>query len=71
MADQYIEVPGGTNNFNYANVDVIVEVAERAGVHAVWAGWYVLTPSSYSRVLTSYAPKLGDTHRKTLDYLNL
>jgi acetyl-CoA carboxylase/biotin carboxylase 1 len=28
----------GRNN-NYANVDVIVDVAERAGVHAVWAGW--------------------------------
>ncbi|KAI5477007.1 hypothetical protein MNV49_006965 [Pseudohyphozyma bogoriensis] len=39
MADQYIEVPGGTNNNNYANVDVIVDVAERAGAHAVWAGW--------------------------------
>ncbi|KAI6126082.1 acetyl-CoA carboxylase [Pisolithus croceorrhizus] len=39
MADQYIEVPGGTNNNNYANVDLIVDVAERAGVHAVWAGW--------------------------------
>ncbi|GAA5906155.1 hypothetical protein JCM6882_006061 [Rhodosporidiobolus microsporus] len=39
MADQYVEVPGGTNNNNYANVDVIVDVAERAGVHAVWAGW--------------------------------
>ncbi|KAF4593047.1 acetyl-coenzyme-A carboxylase [Pleurotus pulmonarius] len=39
MADRYIEVPGGTNNHNYANVDLIVDVAERAGVHAVWAGW--------------------------------
>jgi len=39
MADQYVEVPGGSNNNNYANVDVIVDVAERAGVHAVWAGW--------------------------------
>lgn len=39
MADQYIEVPGGTNNNNYANVDLIVDIAERAGVHAVWAGW--------------------------------
>lgn len=39
MADRYIEVPGGTNNNNYANVDFIVDVAERAGVHAVWAGW--------------------------------
>lgn len=39
MADQYIEVPGGTNNNNYANVDLIVDIAERTGVHAVWAGW--------------------------------
>lgn len=39
MADRYIEVPGGTNNNNYANVDLIVDIAERAGVHAVWAGW--------------------------------
>ena len=39
MADQYVEVPGGSNNNNYANVDLIVDVAERAGVHAVWAGW--------------------------------
>ncbi|KAG8788142.1 acetyl-coenzyme-A carboxylase [Serendipita sp. 397] len=39
MADRYVEVPGGTNNNNYANVDFIVDVAERSGVHAVWAGW--------------------------------
>ncbi|KAI8890576.1 acetyl-CoA carboxylase [Backusella circina FSU 941] len=39
MADNFVEVPGGTNNNNYANVELIVDVAERAGVHAVWAGW--------------------------------
>lgn len=39
MAEQYVEVPGGSNNNNYANVDLIVDIAERAGVHAVWAGW--------------------------------
>ncbi|CAK7905934.1 acetyl-CoA carboxylase [[Candida] anglica] len=39
MADQFVEVPGGTNNNNYANVDLIVEIAERTDVHAVWAGW--------------------------------
>ena len=26
MADQFVEVPGGTNNNNYANVQLIVEV---------------------------------------------
>jgi len=40
MADRYVEVPGGTNNNNYANVQLIVDVAERMGVQAVWAGWY-------------------------------
>jgi acetyl-CoA carboxylase/biotin carboxylase 1 len=39
MADHYAEVPGGTNNHNYANVELIVDIAERMGVHAVWAGW--------------------------------
>ncbi|EPX74755.1 acetyl-CoA/biotin carboxylase [Schizosaccharomyces octosporus yFS286] len=39
MADQYVEVPGGSNNNNYANVELIVDVAERMKVHAVWAGW--------------------------------
>ncbi|KAG7708330.1 hypothetical protein KL914_002056 [Ogataea haglerorum] len=39
MADQYVEVPGGTNNNNHANVDLIVEIAERTKVDAVWAGW--------------------------------
>lgn len=39
MADQCVEVPGGTNNNNYANVELIVEIAERTDVHAVWAGW--------------------------------
>ncbi|TPX49071.1 acetyl-CoA carboxylase [Synchytrium endobioticum] len=39
MADHYVEVPGGTSNNNYANVDLIVDIAERTGVHAVWVGW--------------------------------
>ncbi|KAF7556812.1 hypothetical protein G7Z17_g1140 [Cylindrodendrum hubeiense] len=39
MADHYVEVPGGTNNHNYANVELIVDIAERMKVHAVWAGW--------------------------------
>ncbi|PVU98937.1 hypothetical protein BB559_001149 [Furculomyces boomerangus] len=39
MADMYVEVPGGSNNNNYSNVDLIVDIAERTGAHAVWAGW--------------------------------
>ncbi|XP_052169537.1 acetyl-CoA carboxylase 1 [Oryza glaberrima] len=39
IADQFVEVPGGTNNNNYANVQLIVEIAERTHVSAVWPGW--------------------------------
>ena len=39
MADEVVEVPGGANNNNYANVDLIVDIAQRKGVDAVWAGW--------------------------------
>ncbi|XP_050530810.1 acetyl-CoA carboxylase isoform X6 [Daktulosphaira vitifoliae] len=39
MADHYVPVPGGTNNNNYANVELIVSIAIRFQVQAVWAGW--------------------------------
>ncbi|XP_031392733.1 acetyl-CoA carboxylase 1-like [Punica granatum] len=39
IADQFVEVPGGTNNNNYANVQLIVEMAESTHVDAVWPGW--------------------------------
>ncbi|XP_025789381.1 acetyl-CoA carboxylase 2 [Puma concolor] len=39
MADQYVPVPGGPNNNNYANVELVVDIAKRIPVQAVWAGW--------------------------------
>jgi len=39
LADEFVEVPGGSNNNNYANVRLIVEIAESRGCDAVWAGW--------------------------------
>nr|ASZ00210.1 acetyl-CoA carboxylase 2 [Pelargonium cotyledonis] len=39
IADQFVEVPGGTNNNNYANVQLILELAEITHVDAVWPGW--------------------------------
>jgi len=39
LANTYIEVPGGKNVNNYANVDLIVEIAKSQGVDAVWPGW--------------------------------
>lgn len=39
LVDQFVEVPGGRNANNYANVQLIVSVAIRTGVDAVWPGW--------------------------------
>ena len=39
LADSFVEVPGGKNVNNYANVDVITKVAKEQGVDAVWPGW--------------------------------
>jgi acetyl-CoA carboxylase/biotin carboxylase 1 len=32
MADLYVPVPGGTNNNNYANVELIIDIAKRMNV---------------------------------------
>ena len=39
LADTTVMVPGGANNNNYANVKLIVDLAKRYNVDAVWAGW--------------------------------
>ncbi|KAG5181165.1 acetyl-CoA carboxylase [Tribonema minus] len=39
LSDGIAEVPGGSNRNNYANVDLIVELAKRENVDAVWPGW--------------------------------
>ncbi|KAL7542231.1 hypothetical protein ACHAXR_013354, partial [Thalassiosira sp. AJA248-18] len=39
LADSFVEVPGGKNLNNYANVDVITKIAGEQGVDAVWPGW--------------------------------
>ena len=39
MADYVCQVKGGANNNNYANVDLILNIAKRYMVEAVWAGW--------------------------------
>ena len=39
LADRVVEVPSGSNKNNYANVELIIDVAEREAVDAVWPGW--------------------------------
>lgn len=35
MADHYVPVPGGANNNNYANVELIVDIAKRIPVQVL------------------------------------
>lgn len=39
MADMWTSVPGGSNNHNFANVELICDLAYRFSCEAVWAGW--------------------------------
>jgi acetyl-CoA carboxylase/biotin carboxylase 1 len=39
LANTFVQVPGGKNSNNYANVDLICEIAEKQKVDAVWPGW--------------------------------
>lgn len=39
LADAYVEVPGGSNKNNYANVDLIIDIAVSQKVDGVWPGW--------------------------------
>lgn len=36
---QFVEVTGGSNNMNYANVDLIVDIAIRYKCDCVFPGW--------------------------------
>lgn len=36
MADHYVPVPGGTNNNNYANVELILDIAVRCQVQVLY-----------------------------------
>lgn len=35
IADHYVPVPGGTNNNNYANVELILDIAKRIPVQVL------------------------------------
>lgn len=62
MADQFVEVPGGSNNNNYANVRLIVQTAEKANVDAVWPGWSVLFFTAVLSVYAAYTCQLIYVH---------
>ncbi|CAD2111750.1 biotin carboxylase subunit of acetyl CoA carboxylase, putative [Plasmodium vinckei] len=39
LSDKVIKVPPGKNSYNYANVSLIVDIAKKENVDAVWPGW--------------------------------
>ena len=39
MADQVVEIPGGASHNNYANIELITDLAERVNADAVYVGW--------------------------------
>lgn len=66
-----LQVPGGKNLNNYANVQLITSIAVRTGVDAVWPGWcavFFSCPFSISPlpspVLTARAPAPALPHAR-------
>uniref|UniRef100_A0A8D1KWX2 Biotin carboxylation domain-containing protein n=1 Tax=Sus scrofa TaxID=9823 RepID=A0A8D1KWX2_PIG len=53
MADQYVPVPGGPNNNNYANVELIVDIAKRIPVQCGLAGAMLLKTPNFRSSCTS------------------
>ena len=43
MADHYVPVPGGSNNNNYANVELILDIAMRTQVQVNINSWCICT----------------------------
>lgn len=63
---------GGTNNNNYANVELIVDLAKRHGCQAVWAGWghaseNPLLPDSLDAAGIAFMGPPGDAMRSLGD----
>lgn len=55
MADHYVPVPGGTNNNNYANVELILDIAKRIPVQVLPHPYFLYKPGdSYSSLYYYY-----------------
>jgi biotin carboxylase len=77
MADEFVKVPGGANNNNYANIMLITETAERTNcdvraarrwwpdpcAQAVWAGWGHASENPKLPEALSKSPRKVRSHR--------
>lgn len=62
LADEVVNVPGGTNNNNYANVNLICEIAERMCVDAVMPLW------GHASEYPAFPASLLKLKRKVINY---
>lgn len=53
MADHYVPVPGGTNNNNYANVELILDIAKRIPVQVQQSSSLVCFKFAHQLIMTS------------------
>ena len=65
MADEVVDVPGGSNNNNYANINLICEIVERLEVDAVMPLW------GHASENPSLPDSLGKLNRKVDTHLLL
>lgn len=79
MADHYVPVPGGPNNNNYANVELIVDIAKRIPVQVHFSIY--LNPVFFTLIKTTCDKSVriifyrlcgldGVMPQKTPNYLN-
>jgi biotin carboxylase len=61
MADHYVAVPGGSNNNNYANVELILDIATRTQVQ-VRLEIYFLHPFAFYRLQYLLYKMMRDCH---------
>ena len=54
MADHYVPVPGGANNNNYANVELIVDIAKRIPVQVLFSIYLETTRVWYADMWYSF-----------------
>lgn len=64
LSDNYVEVPSGPNNFNYANVDLITELASQLKVDVNT----INHPSSQDLPFIRQCGQVGDMLRRILDF---
>ena len=62
LVDSFVEVPEGKQSNSYADVDIIVNVADEQGVDAVWPGWgHASENPKLPSKLSVFGDKIGAT----------